>query len=234
MQVAAPALSALPSREQTLANILQLEFPTESQWTVAAVRCDLHADCALFGGLAPLASGVIRLAKSFIPDKTPAAAAQWASLLLLLDGVLGEVRAGKLALDEDQREALRVRLEEAGDLVRAARVFSRHGVHLMACVLTATDRSSVSGLLRGLLMNATTAAAASGDAAHAFSRLWNDLRDLHVYVFEGQGLSLAYMLREFLRATLLAQQWEVADRCAPHNCAGSDVLSSPASPFASG
>lgn len=215
VQVAAPALSALPAREQTLANVLQLEFPVEPRWAVAAVRCDLHADAALFGGLPSLASAVLRLAKSFIPDKTPAAADQWASLLLLLDAVLADVRGAKLAIADDQREIFRVRLEEAGDLVRAARVFSRHGLHLMACVLTASDRSSVSGLLRGLLMNATAAASAADDPGLAFSRLWNDLRDLHMYVFEGQGLSLAYLLREFLRASLLAQQWEVAERCAP-------------------
>jgi len=183
LQVAAPALSALPAREQTLANVIQLEFPEDPQWVVAAVRCDLHADCVLFGGLASLASAVLRLAKSFIPTKTPAAGSQWASLLLLLDAVLAEVRSPHVPLDAEQREHFRVRVAEAGDLVRAARVFSRHGMHLMACVLTASDR-------------------------------WNDLRDLHAYVFEAQGLSLAYMLREFLRATLLAQQWEVAERCA--------------------
>ena len=204
LQVAAPALSALPAREQTLANVIQLEFPEDPQWVVAAVRCDLHADCVLFGGLASLASAVLRLAKSFIPTKTPAAGSQWASLLLLLDAVLAEVRSPHVPLDAEQREHFRVRVAEAGDLVRAARVFSRHGMHLMACVLTASDRASVSGLLRGLLMNAT---AAAGDGG-------NDLRDLHAYVFEAQGLSLAYMLREFLRATLLAQQWEVAERCA--------------------
>eukprot|EP00892_Ulva_mutabilis_P011077 jgi/Ulvmu1/8341/UM042_0047.1 len=212
-RVAAPALSALPAREQTLANVLQLEFPPEPQWAVAVVRCDLHADCVLFGGLASLASAVLRLSKSFIPNKTPAAGNQWASLLLLLDAVAADVRSPNVPLDAEQREAFRVRIEEAGDLVRAARVFSRHGMHLMACVLTASDRASVSGLLRGLLMNATAAVTVDGgDAVPVFGRLWNDMRDLHAYVFEGQGLSLAYMLREFLRAALLAQQWEVAER----------------------
>lgn len=211
LQVVAPALSVLAGREQALESLLQMEFPESPDWVVSLVKAELQADCVLFGSFSLLAAAVLRLVNNYIPEKRSQSPPQWATLLHLLDSVHAAARSPS-ALSVTQRDRWVEKLDQAAGRVRGARILSKHGMHLPACALSVADRRSACGLLRSMLTSAAASGAASDDPSAAFGRIWSDCRDLHTYVFEAKSLSLAYLLREFLRAALLAQQWDVAER----------------------
>lgn len=217
----APAFRALAYRDQALESLLQLEFTESPTWVVSLVQADIQADCALFGSFSALSAAVLRLVNSYIPEKSSQSPPQWATLLHLLHTVTAGARSPS-ALSDAQRGRWVEKLEQAAGRVRGARILSKHGMHLPACALTAADRRGACGLLRSMLTSAAVASGQSDDPAAAFGRLWSDCRDLHTYVFEAKNFSLGYLLREFIRAALLAQQWEAADRCSSClSCVGS-------------
>lgn len=211
MQVVAPALSVVPEREAVLESLLQMEFPESPDWIVSLVKADLHADSVLFGNFSFLSAAVLRLVNNYIPEKSTQSTPQWPNLLHVVDAVHAAARTPSV-LSDTQRDRWVEKLEQAAARVRGARILSKHGMHLPACALSAADRRGACGLLRSMLTTAAASAAASDDPSGAFGRIWSDCRDLHSYVFEVKSLSLAYILREFLRAALLAQQWDVAER----------------------
>jgi hypothetical protein len=206
-----PALSALEQRDRALESLLQIEFLDSSEWALSLVKAELQADCILFGSFSLLSAAVLRLVNNYIPEKSSQSPPKWAALLHLLDLLNAAARAPG-ALSDAQRDKWVEKLEQAAGRVRGARILSKHGMHLPACALSAADRRGACGLLRSWLTTAAASGAASDDPSASFGRIWNDCRDLHTYVFEAKSLSLAYLLREFLRAALLAQQFDVADR----------------------
>jgi hypothetical protein len=214
VQVVAPALSVVPAREHPLEAVLQLEFVESPAWLVSLVNAELQADCVLFGGFGLLCAAILRLVNSYIPEKSSQSPPKWSTLLHLLDSMHAAARVPG-SLSDAQRDRWVEKLEQASARVRGARILSKHDMHLPACALSAADRRSACGLLRSMMTSAAAAAAASDDPSAAFGRIWSDCRDLHTYVFEAKNLSLAYLLREFLRAALLAQQFDVVDRYAP-------------------
>lgn len=211
LQVVAPALSVVPEREKVLEAVLQLEFPESPGWTVSLMKAELQADCVLFGTFSCLSAAVLRLVNNYIPEKSSSSPPQWANLLHLLDSANAAARS-ESALSDAQRDRWVEKLDQATARVRGARILSKHGIHLPAVALSVADRRSACGLLRSMLTSAAASGATRDDPSAAFGRIWSDCRDLHTYVFEAKTLSLAYLLREFLRAALLAQQWDVADR----------------------
>ena len=214
-------------RDQALESLLQLEFPDNTTWVVSLVQAELQADCVLFGTFGALSAAVLRLVNNYIPEKSSQTPPLWGSLPHLLDSVAVGARArsstpvpepagtptrSPSAMSDTQRDRWVEKLEQAAGRVRGARILSKHGMHLPACALSAADRRGACGLLRSMLTAAAAAGAASDDPGAAFGRIWSNCRDLHSYIFEAKNLSLAYLLREFVRAALLAQQWDVADR----------------------
>ena len=231
LQVLAPAVSALHHRLATLEQVLQLELSTSTPWALALVRADVASGCMLFQGLNNLARAALRVVSNAAAE--PHDSAHWEGLLRLLGIARDALSSSAAQAPAESRSSWEAKLKAAEDSVRAARLLARLGYPIPPLVIQQSDAAGLHALLRETLTGAAafvhmTAGTAGPDEvaedmeADAFAKLWRDARDLHAFGI-GRAVPLAKVLEEFVRALLLAQCWDSAERCARFMLEGLDA-----------
>ena len=222
----APAVSALPDRAASLDSVLQLELASQPAWATALVRADAAAGCLLFQGPGGLARAALRVVANVTFENSNAGLTpggpDWDALLRLIGHVRDALVGPSSRMPVDVREKWDAKLSDAESAVRAARLLSRLGFFVPPQVIQQSDSSGLHVLLRetltaaaaGISMRSASTAEVGEEEADAYARLWRDARDLHAYGFS-KAMPLTKVLEEFVRATLLAQSWAVAERYAP-------------------